>query len=164
MLERYLLYLDGYGGWTNGIRVAIPYDALQKGAKKCFSWCCLFFFFLNKQRLTCRFIGHYLLRWTTCFKTITQLNLPRAPKLVRLVILSSIEYVVNSWKSYYNNYSSDYLKCQPPQGWLILNRLRPLEATLRKRDQILRALLNEKVATSVSHQNFVTFWKKSVWS
>ena len=26
-----------------------------------------------------------------------------------------------------------------------------------KRDQILRALFNEKVATSVSHQNFVTF-------
>ena len=33
-----------------------------------------------------------------------------------------------------------------------------------KGDQILRALFNEKVATSVSHQNFVTFWKKSVWT
>ena len=31
-----------------------------------------------------------------------------------------------------------------------------------KWDRILRALFNEKVATSVSHQNFVTFWKKSV--
>ena len=28
---------------------------------------------------------------------------------------------------------------------------------IRKRDQILRALFNEKVATSVSHQNVVTF-------
>ena len=27
----------------------------------------------------------------------------------------------------------------------------------KRRDQILRALFNEKVATSVSHQNFVTF-------
>ena len=31
---------------------------------------------------------------------------------------------------------------------------------LGKRDQILRAYFNEKVATSVSHQNFVTFLKE----
>ena len=39
--------------------------------------------------------------------------------------LGSIEYIVNSWIAYHNNYSADYLKCQRPAR-MILNRLPPL--------------------------------------
>ena len=57
---------------------------------------------------------------------------------------------------------SPYQNFDVIRQWSVQWCLMARPACLGKRDQILRALFNEKVATSVSHQNFVTFWKKSV--
>ena len=69
-------------------------------------------------------------------------------KLVLSIFRDSL-FSLNQLENYYQN------------GCVLLSLEIPL---IGKRDQILRALFNEKVATSVSHQDFVTFWKKSVWS
>ena len=78
------------------------------------------------QRLTCRFIGHCLQTWTTRIILKYIFNLPKAPKLARLVLSAQLNTLwivgtptITIIKRIIQNVSAQH-------GRLILNRLPPL--------------------------------------
>ena len=119
MLEKYLSYLVGCGGWMDKwdltLRVAKSHDALTKGVNCCICWCSLSVTDVSYHwPLFANMAERFILLHNLTFQENRNAH--------DCFLGGSIEYIVNSWNSYHNNYSADYSKCQRPAQTMILNR------------------------------------------
>ena len=100
-------------GMNFGTKWPIPYDALPKGANRCFSWAV----FLNSCDWCVVSLATASLRELHVLALYYYITDPPKSTVTHLTgYIWLIEYIVNSWNSYFNNYSTDNSKCQR-QAW-----------------------------------------------